>query len=352
MKTIKEIALEAKVSVGTVDRVLHQRGGVSKPTEERIRKIIEDSGFKPNQVARSLKLQQELRIVVLMPSFSETSPFWDQPKKGMEKAIEEVSFYGVGVEIIHFDQFDPRSFTRGLERIFQMENLSGIIIAPHFTKELLQHKKGLDAMGVPYLFLNVDLKGFDNVSFVGQDSYQSGYLAARLFHLSQSRNSTVLLVEVMEDIKNYYGFDNRIKGFYDYFEENMPPLTIAKLKLPKYEDGDHFKKILTQALVTEDQVKGIFLPSSTVNKVAKYLEEFDIAMDTVVGYDLTEDNMALMRKGHITFLISQEPFDQGYTSIKMMFEHLVNGKELDEKYPSPIQVVLKENLDYYSKGQK
>ncbi|MAR43951.1 MAG: LacI family transcriptional regulator, partial [Flavobacteriaceae bacterium] len=40
MTTIKDIAREAQVSPGTVDRVLHNRGGVSLETSNRIRKIL------------------------------------------------------------------------------------------------------------------------------------------------------------------------------------------------------------------------------------------------------------------------------------------------------------------------
>ncbi|MDA0937087.1 MAG: LacI family DNA-binding transcriptional regulator, partial [Bacteroidetes bacterium] len=44
--TIKDIAKEANVSAGTVDRVLHDRGGVSPKTEAKIRKILTQKKFK------------------------------------------------------------------------------------------------------------------------------------------------------------------------------------------------------------------------------------------------------------------------------------------------------------------
>ena len=51
MITIKDIAKEANVSEGTVDRVLHNRGGVSQKTEAKIKAIIKKHDFKTNPIA-------------------------------------------------------------------------------------------------------------------------------------------------------------------------------------------------------------------------------------------------------------------------------------------------------------
>jgi LacI family transcriptional regulator len=45
---IKDIAERANVSVGTVDRVLHNRGEVAQETRDLINKIIEELEYKPN----------------------------------------------------------------------------------------------------------------------------------------------------------------------------------------------------------------------------------------------------------------------------------------------------------------
>ena len=79
MVRIKDIAKEAKVSEGTVDRVLHNRGGVSKTTEARIKKIISDKKFSINPVASALAMKNKYTITVLMPEFSEEDAFWKSP---------------------------------------------------------------------------------------------------------------------------------------------------------------------------------------------------------------------------------------------------------------------------------
>lgn len=53
MVTIKEIADRAGVSRGTVDRVLNNRGKVNPEKEERVRRIAQELGYKPNVAGKA-----------------------------------------------------------------------------------------------------------------------------------------------------------------------------------------------------------------------------------------------------------------------------------------------------------
>ena len=46
---IRQLAKLANVSIGTIDRVLHKRTGVSKETEEKVLRIINETGYKKKQ---------------------------------------------------------------------------------------------------------------------------------------------------------------------------------------------------------------------------------------------------------------------------------------------------------------
>jgi LacI family transcriptional regulator len=51
---IKDIAEKASVSIGTVDRVLHNRGEVAEETRQQVLNIIAKLGYTPNLLAKSL----------------------------------------------------------------------------------------------------------------------------------------------------------------------------------------------------------------------------------------------------------------------------------------------------------
>jgi len=69
---IKDIATLAGVSTGTVDRVLHKRGRVSKAAEEKVRKILDEIDYKPNPIARSLGSNKKYKIIALIPDPAKT----------------------------------------------------------------------------------------------------------------------------------------------------------------------------------------------------------------------------------------------------------------------------------------
>ncbi|MCQ9637055.1 substrate-binding domain-containing protein [Chryseobacterium sp. WG23] len=346
--TIKEIARLANVSPGTVDRILHNRGGVAESTQKKVIEIIEQAGgFKPNVIARNLALNKVYQVAVLMPLFNAASPFWEYPKKGVLKAVEEVSSYGMKVSVSYFDEFNVDSYNRELDKILKNKNLDGIIIAPHFAKETQERSGVLDALNIPYLFLNVPLKGLNNISFVGQDSFASGRLAAKLFHVAQNTNKPrVLIVEVLEDFENYYGLDQRVKGFMSFFSDHTSHVIIEKLRVPN-KNTQLYYKLLSESLNAYEDIGGIFFPSNSITKAGRYFETHQIKLDLVVGYDVTEENKKYLNQNIITFLIGQEPFQQGYKSVKLMFEHLVHGEQLNAVYMSPVQIIAKENLEYY-----
>src|SRR5258706_3277402 len=73
---IKDIATLAGVSTGTVDRVLHKRGRVSKEAEEKVRKILDEIDYQPNPIARSLGSNKKYKIIALIPDPLQ-NPYWE-----------------------------------------------------------------------------------------------------------------------------------------------------------------------------------------------------------------------------------------------------------------------------------
>ncbi|AJY73822.1 LacI family DNA-binding transcriptional regulator [Paenibacillus beijingensis] len=65
--TIKDVALKANVSIATVSRVLNQSKPVSKAVRERVLEVVEELGFNPNPVARTLIMKESRLIGVLIP---------------------------------------------------------------------------------------------------------------------------------------------------------------------------------------------------------------------------------------------------------------------------------------------
>src|SRR5687767_10288920 len=131
---VKEIARRANVSIATVDRVLHNRSGVSEKTRDLINSIIQEPDYQPNLLARRLASRKVIRFAVLIPRTSEETNFWEAPLTGIEEAEAEIKPYGIRLEKFFFDQNDKDSFVQQ-SRVLLKTEVDGVLFAPSFIEE-------------------------------------------------------------------------------------------------------------------------------------------------------------------------------------------------------------------------
>src|SRR5262245_38528844 len=92
---IREIAKSLGISIGTVDRALHDRPGINEQTRRRILQQAKALGYRPNLAARFLVSQKQLRIGVNLPR--EIASFFDLVREGIEEAVRSVETSDVRV---------------------------------------------------------------------------------------------------------------------------------------------------------------------------------------------------------------------------------------------------------------
>lgn len=91
MTTIVEVAERAGVGVGTVSRVLNNTGSVRPDTRERVRRAIDELGFRPNQAARQLVTARTFTLAVVLPYL--TRPFYVNVLHGIESAASACGYH-------------------------------------------------------------------------------------------------------------------------------------------------------------------------------------------------------------------------------------------------------------------
>ncbi len=116
---IKDIARLSGASVATVSRVLNNDVQVTEKTRQRIMKIIEETGYKPNYVGRSLRKMSSKKLLIMLPTIS--NPFYSDIVVGFEqKALSEK--YGILLAVTHRDaeiekQYYELLFTRQVDGV-------------------------------------------------------------------------------------------------------------------------------------------------------------------------------------------------------------------------------------------
>ena len=97
---IKDIAAMAGVSVGTVDRVIHGRSGVSAESKLRVEKIREQLNYQPNMYASALASNKKYRFACLLPQH-EDGEYWSDVERGIQQAIQTYSDFHVSHSLKH-----------------------------------------------------------------------------------------------------------------------------------------------------------------------------------------------------------------------------------------------------------
>jgi len=337
---IKEIARLADVSIGTVDRVIHNRGQVSKKTMKKILDVMNKTNYKPNFVARVLASKKKPRLVCLIPFFTPENRYWEAPLEGIKKAEKEIADYGVTVSYSLFDQYLPDSFEKKTGEVL-IDHPDGVLLAPVFSKQASDFIKKLDNLKIPYVFIDSKLKEANNLSFFGQNSFRSGMLAAKLMEFSCASKGTIVIVNIGTVHENIHHTREREKGFKTYFLNN-PDIQINVLNISsgKLNNMDSMLKI------PDTDISGIFATSSA-HIIANYLNHKGKGQITLIGYDLTNDNIGFLEKEIIDFLICQKPREQAFRGIYALFHHIVFEKQIRKNNFMPLDVITKENYNDY-----
>ena len=345
MTTIKDIAKEANVSSGTVDRVLHNRGGVSKKTSERIKDILKKKNFKINQIASSLAMKKHLSLATLIPSYDDQNVFWKSPASGIQKASQEVNANGVEINNFSFDQFDPKNYIETFNKLIDT-NPDAVVMAPIFIKETSIIIKLLNEKNIPFIFLNINQKGYNNLCYIGQKSFEGGSLAGQLLNLCTRADDELLIIQTRKNLDDYRSFSQRGKGFVDYYKKNNIIRKIHQIQFDGLKDEAKVKIKIDSFLKSNKKIKGIVVPSSRASNIIELIHPDIKANIEVVGFDTTPKNISALRKGQITFLISQKSFNQGYKSIITMVNYLFHKVIPDPEIPTPLEIVTKENVEF------
>lgn len=343
---IKDIAEKAGISIGTVDRVLHNRGEVKDETRKKVMSIIEEMGYTPNLLAKSLASKKTYRFAAIIPDASDNNPYWRKPMEGILKGASEIKDYNAVVDIFTFNATDLESFNSVCSEALKSEP-AGIIIDPVFQDASFKFTGQLDKTGIPYIYVDTDLEKGNNLSYFGQNAKQSGRVAAKIFNSTLSVNSKILIVKLANKGVISHHLHKREEGFIELFNEsNVCSCDIISVEIDLLENNQP-QEDLDKIFQKNPDIKGVFVPNSRVFKVAEYLDKKGMGDLLVLGYDLVEQNIFYLKKGVIDFLIGQKPEEQGYQSALTLFNHVVAKKDVKRTNYSPIDIIIKENIEYY-----
>ena len=345
---IVDIAKMAGVSVGTVDRVIHNRGRVSEENRKKVQAILEMVHYQPNLMARSLAAsKKQYHLLAITPSFVQ-GEYWEAISEGIDKAASEMESYNITITKLFFDQYNNKTFDDIIRNLLN-EKVDGVLIATLFTDSVIRLSQGRyqDALNIyDRLKQEAEYRAFGLVD-IGTESYDAGVIAARLLMDRLSSSSDILMARIIHSGKNDSNQGkNRREGFCHYLTQTGFNGNLHEVELKINDSVYNFMK-LDEIFEANPNINGAVIFNSTCYILGNYLKARGMQSVKLVGYDLIGRNTQLLSEGVITALIAQRPERQGYDGIKSLCNHLLFKQGSEKVNLMPIDILLKENLKYY-----
>ena len=347
---IKDIAQLSGVSVGTVDRVLHNRGKVSEDALKKVLTVLDQIEYKPNVIARTLGSNKTYTIAALMPDPAQ-DPYWASSKDGIDQAQTEWTRYGVNIVPYFFDLYEKGSFQQVAEKL-TLNNPDGILMAPIFYHETLPFFDRFQSVGIPYVLFNTNIEKVDALSFIGQDLFQSGQVGGELMRLALREDKGVLAVlHINEDPGNAIHLAEKENGFRQYFDcLSNSEFEIITLNL--YNPSEISLDEQLAELLRQPALKGIFVTTSKgTYLIAAFLDRYQKTEIRLIGYDMLKENVRYLQKGVINFLINQNPKRQAFLGINYLVSHLILKKPSPMRELLPLEIISPQNIHSYLTSQ-
>lgn len=349
--TIKDIAEKAGVSVGTVDRVLHNRPNVSPKALAKVRKALDEMNYVPNMYASALAHNKMYTFYCLMPKH-ESEAYWEEVELGQLKACEARRDFNVHIKILYYKRNDQTTFTEQYEQILASEP-AGVIVVPASLELTRKFTDQLHERNIPFIMLDSYMPDLRPLSFYGQDSFASGYFAAKMLMLIAANEKEIMFVKQTIDGKYVASKqqDNREVGFKHYMKDHFPDVNIVEVDLPYESTRKEYSAILENFFISHPNVHHCITMNSKAHLVGDFLLRTNRRNVQIMGYDMVEKNANCLRQGSISFLIAQHGYMQGYYSVDALVRAIVLKKNVTPVNYMPIEILSKENVDFYRRTQ-
>lgn len=335
------IAHIANVSIGTVDRALHGRGGINAKTRERILQIARQIGYTPNLAARTLSVARAAaRIGVCMPR--EIHFFYDQLWSGVLDEAKQVS--QLGIDFVHrpihaLGEGDTDAFKELIR-----EGVNGIILTAGNPKELKPLIDDAEAKGIRVVCVSTDAPESRRSSVVCVEPYLNGCLAGELMGKFVPPGSKVAIVAGMLTAEDHR---KKTDGFSEAFPKHCVGGKIAAVVEGHEDEDESFQKTF-DLLHRVPGVAGIYVNTVNCLPVCRALGARNLSGKVkLITTDLFLEMSPYFKKGTIAASIYQHPHRQGQIAVRLLADNLTGKVNFSPAVHLSPGVVMSSNLHLF-----
>lgn len=291
-----------------------------------------------------LGVHAEEEVFYVLSPKSLNNPFWDEVKKGMDRAANAL---GVRAEFVAPPVADAQQQVQKLEAVLE-RGVSGIAISPNVPESVVEVIAKARAKGIPAICFDSDSPTSKRLCYVGTFNEQAGFEAGKLMRQFLPKGGKVLVVSGGAGALNHQervaGFERGLKGS----EIKVEDIVYCN------DDLNRATQLIEGYVAAHPDLAGIFCTASWAISAANVRKEKGLKT-VVVGFDTVEAEVQLVKEGLIEGLVGQDPENMGFQSV-MVLDRLRKAGEEMEKIADDVDtgsvIVTRENAAEFaaSKG--
>jgi LacI family transcriptional regulator len=304
--TIHDVAKTAQVSLATVDRVLNNRGGVSKKAEEKVKAAVAQTGYVRNLAAANLSRRRVYRFCFIVPSGD--TGFVALLLAALERERSRLVEEQILIQIIPTNAFDVAGQVAALRDL----ECDAVAIMASEAREVQDEVSRLRAAGVRVVTLVADLPQSDREAYIGLDNVAAGRTAAEFMGRFLGDSGEILMIAGSLSARDH---NERLMGFRRVMQERFQHLIL----LPAVEGNDDAKTVeqLVSEAAAARPLVGIYAIGAGNRGLVRAVKDAETKPVTIV-HELTPTSRQGLRDGTIDLVLDQDTSAAVVAAVRIM----------------------------------
>ena len=310
---LRDIARRLGVSVGTVDRALHDKAGIKPETRTRVLATAEALGYRPNLAARYLRSGRQQRIAVHLPDGD--SWFMQTLRDGMREGAAPFA-PSLALEFRTYASAEEQALL--LSPVALRGNV-GLIVVPGDSETIAARLEELSRQNLPVASIVDAMPDSPRVLSVFTDAFSVGALAGELMRRFLPGRAEVAIVGPSLGSRAHA---EQVRGFATSLSMLSSRVKLAAV-IESHAHEQETQRRVRDLLHKHPRLKGLYISASHALPVLRSAgHEGRLADLTVVATDLSPELLPWIRSGKVAATIYQRPLTQGQIAVQLLYRYL------------------------------
>lgn len=318
--SMSDIARYAGVSVGTVDRVIHERGHVNPEKEKLIKSLCALYNYEANPIGKAMLMRKKEHRIAAIINSSEINEFCKEVHRGVSDAVAGLESYRFYVDFYEVHERTESEIMEALSKI-DNEKYVGLIIKPIESDAIIARLSEIGKSGVKVVTCTSDLSFENKLCFVGQNHFIEGRILGNLLYLARKgeESNIIVLTENLSSVARR----EKLNGFFDFLDSSKMKYNI--LEICENSDLKSTGENLAGLIERNPRADALYLHPSNFEFCIPVLEKSEFK-GIRMSYSHEGTRCNHIKSGIVDFEIYEEPYKQGYESVMCIFNYLLKGE--------------------------